>query len=103
MFCIPLCLVNTFQCFQLYRNAGMFLLKSQILSKKYLGIYFINPLLIQSQNVLHVGSQVFKVWDFEEAKCFASYNAFCIIMMMWQATLCFLEVQCLVNLTADMD
>ena len=48
---------------------------SQLLyEKNKLKHFFISPLLIQSQNVLHVSSQVVKILDFQEAKCHLSHN-----------------------------
>ena len=41
-------------------------------TQKY--IFFISPVLIQSQNVLYVSSQVFKMFDFQEAKCHGPHH-----------------------------
>ena len=41
-----------------------FILKENSTQKLSFGILLISPLLIQSQHVLHVSSQVFKILDF---------------------------------------
>jgi hypothetical protein len=65
----------------------LLLIKGQIHSKTIFWSVFISPLLIQSQNVLHVSSfQEFGRSKSKVSLATSSYDAKRIIVMMWQVT-----------------